>query len=65
MQSILDMGAAAERERLRPVLADAVDGMEDMLGYIPEHFRRRGVTRVTWTGEGCARSTRRPAGGVR
>lgn len=42
MQSILDMGAAAERERLRPVLADAVDGMEDMLGYIPEHFRRKG-----------------------
>ena len=33
--------AAAERERIRPALQDALEGLEDMLPYIPAYFREK------------------------
>jgi hypothetical protein len=32
---------AAERERARAALADALDGLQDMLPYVPEYFREK------------------------
>lgn len=32
---------AAERERMRPALRDALDGLELMLPYVPDYFRKK------------------------
>ena len=30
---------AAEQDRLRPVLTDALEGLQEMFGYVPDYFR--------------------------
>ena len=41
VDAALPVIAAAERDRWRAALKDALEGMEDMLPYVPEFFREK------------------------